>query len=122
MKTCKCGCQYEGKEDLCPECYAKSLGDFWISAKNWRVSMHSDGNMFVAKIQAGIDGDNYLAVGYSEPNYAWITKEMIPLLDVELNKFYATVEELDLDDMLPTLYELCKIANRVYNNLIMRNK
>ena len=117
-KTCTCGCLYNTKYNFCPICLAESFDKFWYAKKNFHVSMHSNGDYFIAEIQAGMDGDNYLAVGYSCPNYAGITPPMIPILQKELDDYYDTVEEKDLREMLPTLYKLCEVANTVFNKLI----
>lgn len=92
---------------------------FWTSKKNWRVSMGTDQDQFIAQINAGIGGETYLSVGYSCPNCAWIEDDkMIPLLCKALDDAYEKIEEKDLDEMLPDLYELCKVANKVYNSLL----
>lgn len=108
---------YNTDDKFCPKCMAIKLGTFW-EAKNWHVSMRSDGNQFIAEINAGLTGETYLSVGYSSPNYAWITKEMIPFLQNSLNKHYEKIAEKDLEDMLSDLLELCKVANTAYNKLI----
>jgi hypothetical protein len=115
-----CGAYYNNTDDeFCPKCVAIKLETFW-EAKNWHVSMHSDGNQFIAEINAGIEGETYLSVGYSSPNYAWITKEMIPTLQVALDEYYEKIIEKNLDDMLIDLLELCKVANTVYNKLLWK--
>ena len=100
-----------------PSAIAANLGHFW-TAKNWRVSMHSDGGQFIAQINAGITGETYLSVGYSCPNYAWITEKMIPFINAALDECYERLVPKDLEDMLPDLFQLCRVANKVYNSLL----
>jgi hypothetical protein len=40
---------------------------------------------------------------------------------VALDEYYEKIIEKNLDDMLPDLYELCKVANTIYNKLIWEN-
>lgn len=123
-KQCeKCNAYYDyhySDDKLCPSCMAIKLGIFWI-AKNPRVSMYSDGNQFIVEINAGFGGETYLSVGYSSPNYAWITNKMIPSLQKALDEYYETITEKNLEDMLDDLLKLCQIANTVYNKLIWNN-
>ncbi len=120
-KTCpKCQCGHNNEnDDRCFKCVAISLGQFWVSKKNHNVTMRSNGSQFVATIHAGVTGETPLSVGYSCPNSAWIEERMIPDIVSALDDFYSTVDELELEEMLPTLLSLCKTANSVYNRLLV---
>lgn len=117
-KICVCGSNYETCESLCPSCNAKSLGTFWVAQDNSRISMYSDGNQFIATINAGLEGETYLSVGYSSPNYAWIESWMILEINRSLDSYWAIIKEKPLDEMLSALYGLCHAANRGYNKCI----
>ncbi len=118
-KICSvCGNLHNRKEKICIFCEAISLGHFWI-AKDGDVTMYSDGDQFIAQIRAGIDAETYMSVGYSCPNHAGVTKKMIPQICMALDEQWEKIEKKDLNEMLPDLYELCRIANRVYNKLLM---
>jgi len=117
--NCKqCGSNYDNEEEFCYSCTAKNFKNFWYPEDNWRVSMSSNGDQFIAQIQAGIEGETFLSVGYSYPNYAWITKDMIEPLKKALDEAWEKTEQLDLPEMMPALYNLCEVANGVYNDLL----
>jgi hypothetical protein len=117
-KKCKnCECNYSSEYDLCPGCLAKSLGIFWVAPDNHRVFMHSDGDQFIATINAGIEGETFLSVGYSCPNYAWIEPKMIDKIKIALDEAWLNIEQKDLKEMIPALYSLCEVANKEYNRM-----
>ena len=111
---------YTDNEDdiLCRTCVAIDIDEFWSAENNPRVTVKSDGNQFVSQINAGITGETYLSVGYSCPNYAWITRDMIPEISKALDEKWKDIVELPLEEMMPQLLELCEVANQVYNKLI----
>lgn len=107
-------------------------------------SVYSDGEKFIAQLQAGIEGESYLSVGYSSPNGALTTiySRWTPYCtDVELQKAYeenyrvpynileilvgylqnyylTRMKFLDFDLMLPELYKLAQEANWLYNRFL----
>jgi hypothetical protein len=97
-----------------------NLITFWNSKDNFRVSVSTDYNQFFAMIQAGIEGETFLSVGYSSPNYAQATPEMWEEIGLALDKAWELEAEKPLDEMLPALYNLCKVANQKYNEILWR--
>ena len=95
----------------------KTIKTFWTAKDNHRITMSTDNDKFIAQIQAGYGGETFLSVGYSCPNYAYITDDMIEGLGVALDKKWKETEQKGLDEMLSALYELCVVANQKYNEL-----
>lgn len=89
----------------------------WSAKNNHRVSVYvsEDRHNFVAEIQAGIDGETYLSVGYSSPNFAWVEDNMVTSISDALDFTWKKSPKKPLDEMLPVLYDLCKTANHIYN-------
>jgi hypothetical protein len=90
----------------------------WEAKNNFRITLYTDGDKFIAQIQAGIEGETYLSVGYSCPNYAEVKDEHISVIADALQVEWDKTELLELDKMLPALYNLCQVANQVYNKLL----
>lgn len=92
----------------------------WTDKHNQRISVETDGEKFHAVINAGVAGETFLAVAYSCPNYADVAvcefaqRQMAKALQAAWDE----VDQLDLDDMLPPLLRLCKVANEAYNNAL----
>jgi len=95
----------------------------WRPENNYGITVFSDGNKFIAQMDAGYWGPKFLSVGYSCPNYAEIISDnMILKINKALDKKWKTIEIYDLKSMaynldltLSVLYKLCIEANRVYN-------
>lgn len=99
----------------------KNITPIWY-AKNAHIQMYSDDDQFICKIDAGFCGETPLSVGYSCPNYAQLStmdSEKVRLIYDAIEEYWNKEDRYkDLDDMLPTMLEMCKIANEVYNDLI----
>jgi len=96
------------------ECHAV----LWTAPDNSRVTVKCDGNQFLAEINGGIEGETYLSVGYSCPNYASISPDMLPAIADACNRAWAEIEEVELEDMLRGLLSLAKAANEAYNRCL----
>ena len=90
----------------------------WEAKNNFRITLYTDGDKFIAQIRAGIEGETYLSVGYSCPNYAEVKDEHISVIADALQAEWDKTELLELNKMLPALYNLCQVANQVYNKLL----
>jgi hypothetical protein len=130
-KCLKCNCDFSDdgidkiisndrftENEICPDCFTRQLGKFWFAKNNWRISIESDGDKFIAQIQAGMDGETYLSVGYSCPNGAWVNSKNVDAMKFALDEAWEKTEQKDLEEMMPALLNLCKVANKVFNDAL----
>jgi len=91
------------------------------------VEVGSDGDQFIATLHLGIDGETYVSVGYSCPNYAWepgeknsdqFIQELRQALYVEFNRKEFGPKS-DVEEYLPGLLRLCQVANKVFNQVCL---
>lgn len=90
----------------------------WHPSDGTLLSVYSDDDKFVAELCAGVGGETLLSVGYSCPNGAdmkYAKDEFYDVVKLELEKCWNNEPKLELDEMLPALYELCSVANDIYN-------
>lgn len=96
----------------------------WIAPDNERVSMWSDGKVFIAEIRAGLWFDTFYHVGYSTVNYALRGEDQF--FEERRAKIAAALDaawvDLYKDDnaeaMLAGLLTLCKVANDAYGQTL----
>jgi hypothetical protein len=93
---------------------------FWVAKNNWRVSAWTDGEQFFTGIQAGLDGETFLSVGYSCPNFSGITDSMLNELGRQMDAAWEKEQQVEFDEMLPALYRMCQVANQAFNELLMK--
>lgn len=90
------------------------------NAKNANIEVYSDGEQFVCLITDGMS-DTLLSVGYSCQNYAEVdkfTRKQIDQIAKKLDEYWdAEDRRYELDDMLPVMYKLAKIANEEFNKV-----
>ena len=119
------------------------LIEIWIAPDNERIRVCSDGNQFLAIINAGVAWETYLSVGYSSPNLAMVSGTLPEqpgptrfvgwderndacdrvdpaLLVPAIQAAYEKVEHKPLMEMLPALLSLVEAANEAYNQQLMR--
>jgi hypothetical protein len=92
----------------------------WTAEDNPRISVFSDGEQFLATINAGVACESFLSVGYSCPNYAdmEVCEFAQARIAQALQATWNEIERKDLDDMMPALLQLCKVANKAYNDAL----
>jgi len=92
----------------------------WTAKDNPRVYVDTDGEKFLATIQAGMDCENYLTVGYSDPNYAdmEVCEFAQAWMADKIQAVWDETEQKKLDEMLPALLRLAKAANKAYNDAL----
>ena len=118
------------------------LVEIWTAPDNERIRVCSDGNQFLAIINAGVGWETYLSVGYSSPNMAMVagTVGQPPgplrfvgwderhdydrvdpaLLAPAIQAAYEKIEHKPLMEMLPALLTLAEAANKAYNEQLNR--
>ena len=119
------------------------LVEIWTAPDNERIRVYSDGNQFLAVINAGVGWETYLSVGYSSPNMAMVAgaKPEQPgpfrfvgwderhdacdrvdptLLAPAIQAAYEKIEHKPLMEMLPALLSLAEAANGAYNQQLNR--
>ena len=92
----------------------------WTAKDNHRISLYvsDDRDRFEAEIRGGLGGETFLSVGYSSPNGADVEYDMLKPIRDALDTQWRRSQKLHLDEMLPTLYNLCNAANHIYNKMI----
>ena len=97
---------------------ARSVHHIWNVLDNPHISVSAVGDAFEARIQAGFTSETPLAVSYSSPNGAnveFFSDDDMAHIRKALDAAWAHTEQVDLDNMLPALYNLAGVANNAYN-------
>jgi hypothetical protein len=117
--------------------------EVWTAPDNERIRVCSDGNQFLAIVNAGVGWETYLSVGYSSPNLAMVagTKPERPgpfrfagwderndacdrvdpaILAPAIQAAYEKIEHKPLMEMMPALLTLAQAANEAYNQQLCK--
>ncbi len=98
--------------------HERSVHHIWNVLDNPRISVSAVGDAFEARIQAGFTRETPLAVSFSSPNEAnldFFDDDDMAYIRKALDAAWAHTEQVDLDNMLPELYNLAGVANNAYN-------
>lgn len=102
----------------------------WKAKRNHNLSICANGTEFICRLNYGITCETTMSVGYSSPNGARIDSvversgltedEVLKHIADKLDLYFETMNTQHDDDygFLRHLLELCKVANKAYNELL----